>query len=311
MAAVRGGERRLTEGLARYFDGDPAKVLVPIGDDGAVIRPGGRSLVVACDPVVEGRHFAPGTPLRLVGRKVVNRNLSDLAAMGATADYLLASVLVPDGASAADRRALFAGLRAAARAAGCLVVGGDLGGTPGPWTVTVTAIGHLEGRALTRAGLRVGDTLHVTGPLGGSLESGRHLRFVPRLAEGRWLASCRGLHAATDISDGLLLDLWTMLRASGQRGAELDAAAIPLARGARLAACRSGRTALEHALGDGEDHELLFGVAGGTALPAGGPLARCARRPIGVVTAQRGLWLRAVDGSRTRVEPAGYEHEFR
>lgn len=294
-----GAELELTESLASLFGTRGRGVVVGIGDDAAVVRTSPRT-VLTTDPVVEGVHFTAGTPLALVGRKVVNRNLSDLAAMGATADYLLVSVLLPKKVSPRRRRSLFLGIRAAATAASCHVVGGDVSATPGPLVVTVTAIGRAPRRPLTRSGLRPGHHLHVTGSLGGAA-AGHHLRFRPRLKEGQWLAGQRGVSAAIDVSDGLLLDLWRMLRASGGLGAILDEAAIPI-RGAAGAS-------LADALADGEDHELLFGVKPGVGLGKGGPLTKQARRPIGEVVARPGLFLRTRDGSLERCRPAGYEHD--
>jgi len=260
---------------------------------------------LTCDPVVEGVHFTADAPAPAVGRKAVARNLSDLAAMGAVPDYLLVSLLVPDGCPPARRRGVLAGIRSAARAARCTVVGGDLGRTPGPLTVTVTAIGHLDGGVLLRTGARVGDRLHVTGPLGGA-SLGRHLRIRARLAEGRWLARQAGVGAALDVSDGLLLDLATLLEASGVPGAILEAGAVPIHADARRLARTTGRTPLAHALADGEDHELLFTVRAGTRLPAGGPLAAVARRTIGELASRRGLWLRTADGRLARLGAEGW-----
>lgn len=299
------GERAFTASLARFFP-RPREVIVGIGDDAAVVRNRGRTSVVCCDPVIAGVHFAASAPMHLVGSKAVNRNLADLAAMGAVPDWLLVSLLLPRGFRPAQRRSLLVGLRAAARAGGAAVVGGDVATTPGPLTVTVTAIGHLPGRALLRSGARAGDTIHVTGELGGA-GAGHHLRFRPPLREGVWLAAQRAVHAAMDVSDGLLLDLATMLRASGGVGAEIDAAAVPIRAAARAGGNR--RAALRRALGDGEDHVLLWTQSARATLPAGGPLAVARRRPIGRVIRQPGLWLLEA-GRRTRVPPLGYSHEL-
>jgi thiamine-monophosphate kinase len=304
-------ERRLTAELARYFAEDDAGVQVGIGDDGAVVRTSPRT-VLACDPVVEGVHFDRQDRLDLVGRKAVNRNLSDLAAMGARPTYLLLSILVPDWMTAADRDAVFGGVRRAARKGACTVVGGDVSRTPGGLVLTVTAVGEAPRRPLLRSGLAAGDTLHITGPLGGS-RLGRHLRFPPRIAHGQWLAGQRVVSAAMDVSDGLLLDLATMLAASAAAtgadlGAVIESAAVPVAAAAERAASASGRSSLEHALTDGEDHELLFGLRG--ALLAGGPITARARRPIGLVTATPGLYLRGADGGMSPVPPHGYHHDL-
>jgi thiamine-monophosphate kinase len=302
-----GSERALTRRLARFFPRD-ARVVVGIGHDAAVVRSRGRHLVLKTDPVVEGVHFARGTSRALVGRKAVNRNLSDLAAIGAVPDYLLVSLLLPRSETPAARNALFTGLRAAARAAGCLVVGGDVSNTPGPLAVTVLAAGHLPGRALRRDAAQPGDWIHVTGALGGSL-LGKHLRFVPRLREGEALARCRGVHAAIDLSDGLLLDLETVLLASGGLGAELYEEAIPVAANARRRARQTGDLPLWHALTDGEDYELLFTVAAKDRLPAKGPWSAVARAPIGRILERPGLWLVRRGGNRIRLQAEGYEHD--
>jgi thiamine-monophosphate kinase len=306
VAAERGGERAFTAGLRRFF-GAGRGVVVGIGDDAAVVRNRGKSSVLCCDPVVAGVHFEPDEDPALVGRKAVNRNLADLAAMGARPDWLLVSLVLPPRWPAVRRARLLRGIRAAARAGRCRVVGGDVATARGPLVVTVTAVGHLTGTALRRDGARPGDAIHVTGPLGGS-RAGHHLRFRPPLAEGEWLAR-RGSKAtaAIDVSDGLLLDLARVLDASGGLGAEIDAAAVPVRPAARRLERGNAAAALRSALGDGEDHVLLFTVRAGARLPRGGPLSERARRPIGRVLRTPGLWLVDARG-RHRMEPLGHEH---
>lgn len=306
MKPARGSERAFTAGLARYFGAAPGLV-TGIGDDAAVVANRAQHSVVCCDPVVEGVHFTAADPMALVGQKAVNRNLSDLAAMGAKADWLLVSLLLPRGFAAPRRRQLLAGLRAAARRGGCTVVGGDVASTPGPLVVTVTAIGHLPGRALLRSGARVGDTLHATGWLGGAM-AGHHLRFRPNLREGQWLATQPAVTAAIDLSDGLLLDLATLLQASGIAGAELDAAALPIRKLARQRCAAAGQPLFPGVLSEGEDYCLLWTQRAGRALAAGGPLAARARRPIGRLVSRRGLWLVQADGQRQRLAVKGYDH---
>ncbi|MCK5941173.1 MAG: thiamine-monophosphate kinase [Planctomycetes bacterium] len=301
-------ERQLTDGLRKFF---PSRrdVRVGIGDDAAVVRTIAGSAAMCCDPVVGGVHFDATAPLPLVGRKAVNRNLSDLAAMGAEPEWLLVSIVAPRTFTDAKMRALLGGVRAAAGAAGATVVGGDVATTRGPLVVTVSAFGRVRHRPLVRSGARAGDALHVTGPLGGSGE-GHHLRFRPAIDEGRWLSRQDGVRAAIDVSDGLVLDLATMLRASGGLGAELDAAAIPVRAAARRAAQGDARAALDRACYDGEDHVLLFTRRPTCALPPGGPLTARARRPIGRVVAEPGVWL-CDKGHRERLRVAGFEPRWR
>lgn len=302
-------ERQWTASLAELFGSRQRGIRVGIGDDAAVVRHRGGDLVVTCDPVIEGVHFDPDAPPTLVGRKAVNRNLSDLAAMGAAADWLVLSAVLPPALSGRRRRSLFEGVRDAAAAADCAVVGGDVAVASGPLVLTVTALGHLQQPALRRDGARPGDALHTTGPLGGS-SLGHHLRFRPQLAEGAWLARQPNVSAAIDVSDGLLLDLATVLRASGGLGAVVWADRVPIARAARRLARQSGQPPLQHALGDGEDHVLLFAVRGGRPLRRGGPLEPAARRPFGRVTAEPGLHLVESDGTAREVDPAGYQHQL-
>lgn len=295
-------EREFAEALAQRFARAAPPVLVGIGDDAAVVPPSTAPSVLKCDPVVEHVHFAAGTDPHLVGRKAVGRNLSDLAAMGAVPDYLLVSVLIPAGFGARARDALFAGIGEIADEYGCRVVGGDLSASPGPLVVTVTAIGHLPGPPLLRSAARAGDRIFVTGALGGA-GSGRHLRIRPRLREGQQLAAWPQVGAGMDISDGLALDLVTLLRASSaaagsELGAELDAVAIPLHADAQLL-----DDPLRHALEDGEDHELLF-----TARAGAEPPVPC--HAIGRVEAAPGLRLRAADGTRAPLAALGYQHRI-
>lgn len=285
---------------------------VGIGDDGAVLRTS-MMTVAACDPVIEGVHFTREEPLHLVGRKAVNRNLSDLAAMGSRPSFLLVSMVLPNWMNETSRRKLLSGIQQAADNGGCSVVGGDLArvGGDAPLVVTVTALGEAPRRPLRRCGLEVGDSLHVTGPLGGS-RLGRHLRFTPRIAEGIWLAELRQVTATIDISDSLLVDLSRMLEASSERvgvelGAELFAANLPIATAAHRAAEASRRTPLQHALEDGEDHELLFGLR--KPLPVDGPLTGRSRKPIGCITETPGIILIDRSGGRRELQVAGYEHD--
>jgi thiamine-monophosphate kinase len=151
---------------------------------------------------------------------------------------------------AADRvAAMYAGLRAAARRFGVKIVGGETSRTPGPIGLTVTVAGAVEkAAALRRSGGRPGDALFVTGKLGGSI-GGRHLRFTPRLAEGRWLALHARPSAMMDLSDGLAADLPRLARAS-RCGYRLEPGALPRHRGVTPAG----------AAADGEDYELLAAV---------------------------------------------------
>jgi len=226
----------------------------PWGHDAALLEPGGELEAASCDQVVEGVHFEPGTPARAVGVKAARRALSDLAATAAEPRALLAALRAPASAAERDLRAMLAAVDREGRAWGAGLVGGDLACAPGPLSLAVTALGRVPRRPRPphRSRGRAGDVLLLTGPVGGSL-LGRHLRWRPRLAEGRWLAR-QGARALMDVSDGLAWDLFRLARSSGIR---LVLERVPLHRDARRAARLDGRTALDHGLHDGEDHELV------------------------------------------------------
>lgn len=282
------------------------------GDDCAVLDFGipDRFLLFKTDAVVEGVHFVGATEPGRVGHKALARCLSDVAAMAGTATHALVTVGLPGGEDAGWVEQVYDGLTRLAREHGVAVVGGETTTTP-TRLLSVSLIGWVSrDRCVQRSGARTGDALFVTGELGGSLASGRHLDFEPRLHEARWLAGQVQVHAMIDVSDGLAGDLGHLLHASGV-GAELLASAIPVSRSARLVAKDGGRPALAAALGDGEDFELLFSVAARDAVPLRD--AWQARFPglrlscIGKLTETAGIRLRDRDGVRP-LEAHGYVH---
>jgi thiamine-monophosphate kinase len=251
-------------------------VEVGVGDDAAVLRPTpGRRLVVTTDVLVEGRHFGSAfSEPEDWGWKAVAVNLSDLAAMGAAARWLLVALTVPDQASLTVLQRLYAGIGDACEAFAVALVGGDTSGGPA-LSLAVTALGEAD-RAVTRAGARPGDRLVVSGPLGAAAAGlallerddqparellGRfpglaaaHRRPRPELATGMRLAHA-GATAMIDLSDGLAGDALHLAEASGV-GIELHDAAVPLAPGVAEAAALLGRDPAELALGGGEDYLL-------------------------------------------------------
>lgn len=244
-------EDSLHRWLARW---PKRRAALEAGNDAAVLASALVRPVVCVDTVVEGVHFEVGERAALVGHKACARSLSDLAATGASPRAILVALRAPREAKETRLRQLLAAIERTARAFGAEVVGGDTTCASGPLSLSVTAVGELERgvAAPSRRRARAGQVVVATGAFGGS-RAGRHLRIEPRFDAARWLLEL-GATAMMDVSDGLALDLWRIARASR---VAIDIGSVPVHRDARKAAEKSGRSALQHALHDGEDHELV------------------------------------------------------
>lgn len=282
----------------------PPEIVIPPGDDCAAICVApGRLLLLATDQVIGDRHYRRRGPdaaaPEQVGRKLLARNLSDIAAMGGRPLYaLVTAALGPDEDEAWLRR-FFDGLLALAREWQTLVIGGDLARTPADLVTTLTIVGEVaEDRVCRRSGARPGNELFATGRFGSAFESGHHLAFTPRLREAQWLAEQGAVTAMIDVSDGLLLDARRLCAASGV-SLRLEVAAVPL---------RTPQTTREKGLADGEDYELLIALEAPAAarIAAAWPFADVPFTRIGLFTddarhdvldaAGRRLSLRSGDG---------------
>jgi thiamine-monophosphate kinase len=271
--------------IARFFAPLAADRPGALGllDDAALIeeRPG-WSLVATTDTIVAGVHFPADAAPADVACRLLGVNLSDLAAMGAEpAAYLLALAL-PRGWREAEREAWLEGfaqgLAAGQREHGIALVGGDTVASPGPLTLTLTALGRVEaGQALLRSGAKPGEQVYVSGSIGdaalglrllegrlpglGDAERAvlldRYRRPQPRLALGRRLFGLAG--AVADVSDGLVADLGHICTASAV-AARLDATRVPLSAAA-AAATGDDASLLALALTGGDDYELVFTAA--------------------------------------------------
>ena len=299
------GELALIEWITRQQGRAPAHVELSVGDDMAVLRPGGSRVLVTSDMLLDGVHFVVDEhgPER-VGRKAIACSLSDCAAMAVRPVAAVASVALPADADMEFAQAMFAGMKRAAEPFNCPIVGGDTTSWASGLVVDVAMLGEPWPGCdpVRRSGARPNDALYVTGPLGGSLE-GHHLDFTPRVHEARRLVTelGDGLHAMIDISDGLALDLKRMCDASGC-GAEIYEALVSAAvsDAAQTAFARDGRPALDHALHDGEDFELLFALDPRAPEP---PLGL----PVGRMV-ESGLTIVAPSGEPRPVEPKGFQH---
>ncbi len=243
-------------------------------DDAAIITPpAGNDIVMTKDMMVSGVHFLPDDPPDLVARKLLRVNLSDLAAMGAAPHGYALGLSLPPEIGDGWLRAFAAGLAADQREFGIALLGGDTTSTPGPLTLSLTALGFVrQGRLLRRSGASPGDVVFVTGTVGDAALGLMALRGAvadpdgfladryrlprPRLAAGAALVGVAS--AGLDVSDGLVADLGHLCSASGV-GAVIEAALVPLSPQARRA--------IDHrpdliavALAGGDDYELVFSI---------------------------------------------------
>jgi len=122
-------------------------VQLPAGDDLAVLKwPADELLLVGVDQVLDGVHFDSGVHSpRAIGRKVMNRNLSDCAAMACLPAAAVAAVALPKGSDLQYARELYLGLKEAADPFNCAVIGGDTATWDGKLALTVTILGRSAG----------------------------------------------------------------------------------------------------------------------------------------------------------------------
>jgi thiamine-monophosphate kinase len=222
------------------------------GDDCAVVRTRDRRefLVLKTDCVVAGVHFLATAGGREVGWKAMMRPLSDFAATSALPQFALITLITPEQTKLEWVKELYRGVRRAAKRFKVSIVGGETSSISGPVAISVSVVGVVErSRRVSRRGGKVGDDLFVTGRLGGAMK-GKHLQFVPRIAESRWLTKNFSIHAMIDLSDGLGADLPRLAEAS-RIGFDVNMENLPLTRGAKI----------DDAISEGEDYELLFAIS--------------------------------------------------
>ena len=309
------GEFDLIEKIRQSLLHQPQNLVdLGIGDDCAVMRlpPSGQRLLVTTDMLLEGRHFEiSDSPdmARLIGRKAMAVNISDIAAMAGTPVSAFVSIALPRDSAETLAREITQGLsEEAARFETCLA-GGDTNFWTGPLVINVTVVGYEpSGGAVLRSGARPGDCICVSGPLGGSLKSGRHLRPEPKvkLAQDLKRLLKNDLHAMIDISDGLGGDLRHILKESGGLGAVLFADRVPVHQDVLMYDQHVNadfNSQIKHALGDGEDFELCFCIdpAALHKLPSG-------IHHVGEITESPEFFVKWPDGSQTIWTGGGFDH---
>ncbi len=300
-------EKRIIEWLSQQF-GATKFAKIGIGDDCAVLPAIDGELVLTCDAICDGVHFlSDELTAEQIGRKALAVNLSDLASMGATAKAAIVSMTLPKSFSFPQVQQLFHGMRTLAEQFDVEICGGDTTVWDGKLVVSVTAMGVAPAvGAWQMSGAKPGDEILVTGQFGGSILK-QHWACQPRLDFAKQFAALDLVEACTDVSDSLGLDLASVANASSV-GFEIHANAIPVSNDAHRLAERSGKSALQHALCDGEDFELILAVKP-QHVPSLIQQANIPLTSIGHFTNEPEYWI-VQDGQRSKFEPDGYEHKL-
>ena len=327
MPPKRSGEFEL---IARYFAPLAAGVTGAFGltDDAAFLAvPEGHELVAKTDSAVATVHFLPDDPPDMIARKVLRRNLSDIAAKGATPRWYLLDAAFPTDVTDAWIAGFARGLARDQAEFGVHLVGGDTKATPGPATFAITLLGLVRaGRGLRRNGARPGDGIYVTGTIGdgalGLLARRGALGFLRPRARDRLIARYRlpqprvavgprlvGLASATiDVSDGLVADLGHICETSNV-AAVVEDARLPLSPAGK-AALAARPELMPAVLGGGDDYEILF-TAPESAAKKLGRVASATQVPItriGRVEAGKGVTVLDAVGRRRKLAHAGWTH---
>jgi len=302
--------------LAAGFSG-----ALDLEDDAATYAvPDGHELVLTADALVAGRHYLASDPPDRIARKMLRVNLSDLAAKGAKpVGYLMTTALGPEIDEAWIAK-FASGLAADQEEYGISLMGGDTVATPGPTTLSLTALGIVPtGKALRRKGAKPGDHLYVSGTIGDGIlglkvlkgelfDLGPDLREAlsnryhlpqPRLALGAALLAGGRVTAAMDVSDGLVADAGHICAAS-QCGLVIHADRVPLSAGAQEALANDLEL-LPVLLSGGDDYEILF-TAGADFAPLDGVAE------IGEVVSGSGVKVLDRDGAEIVLQSGGWQH---
>lgn len=327
--------------LASIFRARRRDVVVGVGDDAAVVRPGG-TVAVSTDVLVAGEDFLPGTDPARLGRKALSVNLSDLAGTGAAPLYALLALGLPRETDPAWVESFARGFHEVAAEYGTAVVGGDLSACAVTFAA-VTVLGRVSAAGpLLRTGARAGDELWLSGTLGAAAAGLRALQIGysldgtgdvrdprgrrvpertgaglarllrhqldprPMVDLGSVLADRSLASAAIDLSDGLARDIHRLCRASGT-GALLERESLPVDSELAALARLLKLDPLASALYGGEDYGLLFAVPRARVAAVSRLSARFAIRRIGLVTEGAGVAV-AASGRREPVLDAGFDH---
>ncbi|MBL8880400.1 MAG: thiamine-monophosphate kinase [Phycisphaerales bacterium] len=301
---------RIGEMLRRQWPGAFAGA-IPFGDDLAPLTPHDTGpLAWTTDAIMDGVDFDSTVhDWSAIGRKALAVNLSDCAAMAAQPVAALVNLVITRTLTSENVIGIMRGAIQTAAEFDCPIVGGDFNSWSAPTVISIAVAAEPwpEMPLVRRDGMRPGDILCVTGPLGGSI-LGRHLAFQPRVLEARRLMESLRPAAMIDISDGLALDLARMAEAS-DCAAALEPAMFDavIHEDARRLSATTGCPARDHALNDGEDFELIVAVRPDAFAAAPRELVATLLQ-IGTAEAGSGVGWRKPGGGVERIKPRGWEH---
>ena len=285
-------------------------VEIGIGDDAAVILASNKKLVATVDMAVEDIHFKRGwsTPFQ-IGAKLTTANLADIFAMGATPKYLLVAAAITEVNNSQMVSELAKGIRSVADKYEVAVIGGDLSRAE-KMSLSITALGEISEKPITRSGAKVGDIVYVSALPGLSaaglailtrgLDRPRYV--VETHLNPKLNAPDKLIKVATsmcDISDGLVTDASHIASAST---VSINLSKDKLISGSDFKdlaelAVELGEQVFDWILTGGEDHFFLATVDPKNASDEIG-------LEIGVVEMGNGEVL--LDGEK--IQKAGYQH---
>ena len=261
-----------------------------VGDDAAVLDFKDKKVLVSTDLLLEGIHFDLAyTPLKHLGYKAIQVNLSDIYAMNGVASQVTVSIGISSKFPLEAVEELYEGIYLACENYNVDLVGGDTSSSKQGLVISVTSIGYADEKDIVyRNGAEEGDLICVSGDLGGAymglqlLEREKLIylenpNIQPDL-EGKDYIVERQLKpearrdivdllkeievkptAMIDISDGLASEILHICKQSN-KGCNLYEEKIPLDPMTFDTAREFNLDPTVCALSGGEDYELLFTV---------------------------------------------------